>query len=412
MRPRPSEPQQSPAPHPPPRPPLPNELQRSSPHLQNQTMGVQSPPPPPPKPSSAQQNPPRADVSTPNRYDAPPPLPNKPSSVSGTPQENGHAVGSFNAPQRSTSLRQSVTTQQMQRSAEPQYPQGPYTDPRFVPPRQQEHPVLSQPSISSPQPQRPFSISSSSPPVPPLRQPSNATTSQQPYPTNQTYMPQGSQQAFSSRPDQVNKTQSLAQPKPQPLDLLSSPFDVSLPTTSSQIPAPPVPRNPEKDALLSHVSRILTQTLHQKVSQNGSALAPLYAQSTALSTALSNLNSEISHLNQIQGTLQSNIATLHSSLASADQAISSAQSRSAANDLPTIDEMLVPPTVVAKQLYDVVCDERGIEAALWALQTALGRGRISIDGWAKRSRELAREGFRKRWMARKIGRGMNLIEGT
>ena len=38
---------------------------------------------------------------------------------------------------------------------------------------------------------------------------------------------------------------------------------------------------------------------------------------------------------------------------------------------PPIDDVLVAPTVVGKQLYDLVAEEQGIQQALYALQAAL-----------------------------------------
>lgn len=70
--------------------------------------------------------------------------------------------------------------------------------------------------------------------------------------------------------------------------------------------------------------------------------------------------------------------------------------------------MLTAPTVVGKQLYDVVCDERGIEASIWALQAALVRARIGTEVWARKTRELSREGFRRMVLSRKIAAGMGL----
>lgn len=70
--------------------------------------------------------------------------------------------------------------------------------------------------------------------------------------------------------------------------------------------------------------------------------------------------------------------------------------------------MLVPPTVVARQLYDAACEERGIEAAILALQEGFVRGRVGADVWSRRTRELAREGFKRRWVERKVARGMAL----
>jgi ESCRT-I complex subunit TSG101 len=66
---------------------------------------------------------------------------------------------------------------------------------------------------------------------------------------------------------------------------------------------------------------------------------------------------------------------------------------------------------VSKQLYDTVTEERGIEAAILALQDAFVRGRVGSDVWGRRTRELAREGFRRKWVERKVGRGMGLDMG-
>ena len=73
-----------------------------------------------------------------------------------------------------------------------------------------------------------------------------------------------------------------------------------------------------------------------------------------------------------------------------------------------MDETLTAPSVVGKQLYDVVCDERGIEVTLRALYEALVRGRLGADSWARKTRELGREGFRRKVLARKIGSGLGL----
>ena len=202
------------------------------------------------------------------------------------------------------------------------------------------------------------------------------------------------------------------QPKPQVMNLLDSPFDVALPVIgeTSNIPAPPIPPNPEKDALLHSLSQALTQQLHNSVAQNTAALPPLQAQQHALGSALSTLESEIANITNLNRTLKSNVNILQNSIRQADGAISDAQARAAKGDIPAVDDMLVAPTVVGKQLYDVVCEERGIEAALWALQAALVRGRISTDIWAKRTRELSRELFAKKALERKIGRGLGLTE--
>lgn len=69
------------------------------------------------------------------------------------------------------------------------------------------------------------------------------------------------------------------------------------------------------------------------------------------------------------------------------------------------------PTVVGKQLYDLVAEERGIQQAIYALQAALVKGVIGADTWSRHTRSLAREAFIKRALIRKIAQGMGLDVG-
>lgn len=166
--------------------------------------------------------------------------------------------------------------------------------------------------------------------------------------------------------------------------------------------------NPEKEALLSHLSHILTQSLHSQIAQSTSALPALSSQNAALQSTQHTLSTELANLQTLHSTLTSNLSVLSTSLAKSDKVISSAKSRAAQNDIPSVDEMLVPPNVVARQLYDAACEERGIEAAIMALQEGFVRGRVGADIWSRRTRELAREEFRRRWMERKVAKGMGL----
>jgi ESCRT-I complex subunit TSG101 len=127
-----------------------------------------------------------------------------------------------------------------------------------------------------------------------------------------------------------------------------------------------------------------------------------------MTATLSTLNSEISNLKALHSTLSSNIGTLQTSLSQADNTISSAKRRAQRGEIPPVDEILTAPTIVSRQLYSVVCEEAGINAAIDALQEGFVRGRVGSEIWARRTRELAREGFRRRWVAKKIGRGMGL----
>jgi ESCRT-I complex subunit TSG101 len=143
---------------------------------------------------------------------------------------------------------------------------------------------------------------------------------------------------------------------------------------------------------------------------------------------MATLQGELTALNSLHATLQSNTAVLQQSIHRADATIADAQARSVSvsssapstsaaagssdppSGLPPIDEVLVAPTVVGKQLYDLVAEEQGLQHALYALQAALVRGVIGVDSWSRHTRGLAREAFLKRALIRKIGRGMGLEE--
>lgn len=66
--------------------------------------------------------------------------------------------------------------------------------------------------------------------------------------------------------------------------------------------------------------------------------------------------------------------------------------------------------MVARQLYDAVAEQRGYEAAIFALNEAFVRGRIGAEIWGRKVRECAREEMRRKWLVRKIGEGLGLEE--
>jgi ESCRT-I complex subunit TSG101 len=217
----------------------------------------------------------------------------------------------------------------------------------------------------------------------------------------------------------------VSAPQQETPDLLTSPFELELPSIVSSGPAPPVPPNPQKDALLRTLSRALTERLQANVSQSRSAVFPLQSQSQALQAAMATLQGEIAALNNFQTTLQSNITVLQQSLHRADAVIADAQARSQLSSssstqpgpstatptttgLPPVDDVLVAPTIVGKQLYDLIAEERSIQRAIYALQAALVKNIIGVDTWSRHTRGLAREAYMKRALIRKIGRGMKL----
>lgn len=191
---------------------------------------------------------------------------------------------------------------------------------------------------------------------------------------------------------------------------------------------PPIPPNPEKDALLHTISQTLAETLRVQAAQSDTAAQSFTSQSQSLYAAMATLQSEVRALNAFHATLQSNTAILQQSIHRADATIAGAKARSTSapssstsaaapasdplSGLPPIDEVLVAPTVVGKQLYDLVAEEQGLQHALYALQAALVRGVIGVDSWSRHTRGLAREAFLKRALIRKIGRGMGLEESV
>ncbi|KAK4693940.1 hypothetical protein P7C71_g3549, partial [Lecanoromycetidae sp. Uapishka_2] len=191
-----------------------------------------------------------------------------------------------------------------------------------------------------------------------------------------------------------------------PEDLLTSPFETPLPSQPTNIVPPPIPPNPQKDALLSSLSQTLTQQIHATHRSNLSALPPLRAQQAAIATTLNAINTEIFNLNELEKLLSSNEAILHQAMRDADKVLDDAKRRK----VPNVDEVLVAPTFVAGQLYASVAEAKAIEESRAVLGKALDKGRIGPGVWAKQTRSLAREEFLKKALIKKISRGMGLVE--
>ncbi|CAG8266805.1 unnamed protein product [Penicillium salamii] len=352
------------APTPPPLPPLPPGVGSSQAQTPIPTqIASQAPPPPPPKPGANENRQP-----LPVDRSSLPPLP---------PKERGlrqTSIPGASAPIGPPGVRSP------QCHAPPGHAGGPIGSPLSQPPTQQATlpqgpyyrngaPITPQPQFTQPQPA-------------PL--PAHYQNQHPPYPANHPRPPP-------------------AAPKAETPDLLTSPFEVELPAISG--PAPPIPPNPEKDTLLRAVSHSLAETLQLKAAQSDTASQSLASQSRSLHSALATLQGEISTLNSLHATLHSNTAVLQQSIQRADATIADAPP-----DLPPIDDVLVAPTIVGKQLYDLVAEEQGIQQALYALQAALVKGVIGVETWSKHTRSLAREALLKRALIRKIGRGMGLEE--
>ena len=155
---------------------------------------------------------------------------------------------------------------------------------------------------------------------------------------------------------------------------------------------PPVPRNPEKDALLHTIGQKLYEIRQAEAAKHATTLQSLAAQRDALNNALHNLQQESSQLSALQATLNSNTAALNQSLSAADRLIKSVPSLTP----PSIDDLLVAPTVVANQLYDLVAEEKALGDAIFNLGRAVEKGRIEPQVFVKMVRGLGRELFTKK----------------
>ncbi len=402
-------------PTPPPVPPLPPQFgtpPRQPSAVAGPPRAEPTPPPPPPKPYEQNREPrPRQSWHGDSR-EAGPPLPPLPPDIAGPsrirsppsrerPLSNAYSQTGQYIPQRASSLSQFGRP-----PLPPQQPQhydqnGPYSPVSPLSPNERAP--------------RQFPASHGPPPQPHFGGQSGATTlphgAPQPAPYDHQQYFNPVPRVESDYPQQFQpQTQQPLPPKPKPPqpaeDLLSSP--VSLTTQAeaiANVPAPPIPPNPEKDALLAALSTALRQHLEQSNTQSRSALPSLQVQHQALQQATVSLNHELQQLRALDQVLSSNERILHESMHEADRVISSAGTRS----VPGVDEVLVAPTVVGGQLYELCAEEGAIGDALFVLGRGLDKGRVRADGFIKMTRGLARERFLKKALIRKISRGMGLV---
>ncbi|CBX98563.1 hypothetical protein LEMA_P078020.1 [Plenodomus lingam JN3] len=400
------------------------------------------PPPKPPKPGDQDQNRATPQPSH-HRYSQPPPLPPPRPPLSPSPQ-HPHA--------QSSQQQQQQQPYQLQRNSYGYNPQSSQGNPDISPPTpipsrqprpqaqaQAQSYATAQPSYDMPSPVSPvtpdgsWSISRYSHtgppqshqhalqsqqyqgPPPPQSHPFSAphTGPQQQYPQQPPhgYPPQSHlQYPHQQQPQQQLRPPHQATPAAKPpVNLLDDSLQVTLPSQSNNhlpVPVPPVPPNPEKDALLRALSQTLVAQIRQTVSSNQSAIGPLQAQQQALQTAHARLQAELGELQQLDSALASNEQVLKGAMVEADRVMEDARRRQA----PDVDDVLVAPTLVGGQLYTLAAEEKGIADALFILGRALDKGRVGAEVFAKQTRSLAREQFLKKALIKKIARGMALDE--
>ncbi|KKZ64505.1 hypothetical protein EMCG_01384 [[Emmonsia] crescens] len=425
-------------------PPLPRELAKTISPPPPPAQQSRAPPQLPPKPGQVVGPERQQDHSAQERYNQPPPILPFPSDVrhqrSASQQRSHDQISDnhdiYHTPQRSSNLRQYTPHSQMAPQTSQLPPKQGYQQDGYRPTPM--GPVSSIPGhnmAAPPQIPQAFSYQHQQQPHHQPHHPlhTHTTPQGQPLPRPTQAPPYGPPPFLhqTHQPQQLGTTEKNNETR----DPLNSLFELELPSLSTPQVAPPIPPNPEKDALLRALSKTLTQTLQSAISQTNSGLQPLRSQSQALQAAIAALQSEISALNSFHSTLQSNTSILQQSLQRADSVIADAKlristttpshtsstepsssskaaavtERQEATGLPAIDDVLVAPTVVGKQLYDLVADERGIQRAIYALQAGLVKGRVSVETWARLTRGLAREAFLKRALVRKAGKGMGLV---
>ncbi|KAF2424247.1 UEV-domain-containing protein [Tothia fuscella] len=385
--------QQTIQPTPPPVPPPPEEWRRSQ-HLpqQNLRAGDSGPPPVPPKGVDEGRNtsaPPNLRPHSFQNGPPPPPLPQQITTQNHRTQQWQHATAGAQPPggyQQNPPQRQGSTSS---------------TSRPFIPPPQPLPPHLQNQSHELESPVSPMTPAEYSQRFrPSVQQPSHIYQEPQQPAYQQNPPPQ---QAYNNVPPQPQ----IRKPAQPVIDLLSSPLDVTLPSqTGDQTPlaAPPIPPNPEKDALLHALSQTLTSQARQVLESNTSAVAALTAQQTSLRNAHSILQSELEQLQILDQALESNERILRDTMREAEQVMRDASGRRR----PEVDEILVCPTVVGGQLYALVAEERACGEARLALARGVDKGRVGLDVFVRQNRSLAREEFLKKALIKKVARGMGL----
>ncbi|OAL49086.1 UEV-domain-containing protein [Pyrenochaeta sp. DS3sAY3a] len=411
---------------PPPVPPTPAEWRRSmhgasgaspSPGPANR---APAPPAKPPKPHEQNRATPQSQQ---DRYSQPPPLPPQPPQQPQPQHQYQQGQGRSYAPPQN--WQQAPPPAQQSVPRQPSYTTQVTTPPRTRPQVQaQGYPPNSYDLGSPVSPITPEGQRSTSrfgrppPPQQPIYTPQTQQYPGPPGPSQQQYgRPPPGQQQFQP-PRQGYPQYQQQQPPPAqvqapapkaPIDLLDDSLEVTLPSqkgNQAPIPVPPVPPNPEKDALLRALSQTLVSQINQTVSSNVAAVAPLRAQQVALQNAHSQLQVELGELQQLAAALASNEQVLKGAMAEADRVMEDARRRKA----PDVDDVLVAPTVVGGQLYTLAAEEKGIADALFVLARGLDKGRVSADVFVKQTRSLAREQFLKKALMKKIAKGLALDE--
>lgn len=142
---------------------------------------------------------------------------------------------------------------------------------------------------------------------------------------------------------------------------------------------PPRPENPEKDTTRAVVSQALCRAVDTQHLQIRQKVAEQKQQQNELTDTLNALNKEVAQLEDLEALLASNEQTLKEAMHSAEQTLIKARTRS----VPDADDILVAPTIVARQLYRIVAEEQALDDCRRLLEQGLDKNRLSAALWAK-----------------------------
>jgi len=212
-----------------------------------------------------------------------------------------------------------------------------------------------------------------------------------------------------SRYTTQSETATVAQPKGlnSPLDLLSDSINQTEELNLRPVhdAPPPIPANPEKEQLLQILRLEFSTQIEKRIAQSQSAIPPLLIQQQALTETIQRLQQEISQIQALNAIRENNENLLHQNIRDCATVIESSRTM----QQPNIDDVLIAPTVVSQQLWDLCADEAAIRETLYCLQQGVSTGRISGNDFIKMTRTLSREMFLKMALARKVATSLGLV---
>ncbi|EWC46609.1 hypothetical protein DRE_04096 [Drechslerella stenobrocha 248] len=177
----------------------------------------------------------------------------------------------------------------------------------------------------------------------------------------------------------------------------------ALPHGPAAVP-PPLPPNPEKDRLINEIAQILQQQASGAAGKTAASLDQTASQAEAMAKTEAYMERERIELMRINDMCEKDQRILGERIGMADELIREVRDREA----PNIDAVVVAPTVVHNQLYELVTDDMAIEDTIYVLGKALDKERITLDVFLKHTRALAREQFTKRALVKKISRQIGM----